>query len=103
MRPTRQTPRIAVDRLRPPAGDRGVPFYRASNAENPRYRGRGLGLAIARTIAAAHGGRSNVENVDTGGTRVSRGGAPPVTVTRGAQGQGEAPQRLAPIDVAPAT
>lgn len=44
------------------------PFYRGATALH--LRGSGLGLATARSIAAAHGGQIRMLNLDTGGVRV---------------------------------
>jgi two-component system, OmpR family, sensor kinase len=45
------------------------PFARDGGVQNDG--GSGLGLAIVRVIAEAHGGSANVENVASGGARVS--------------------------------
>jgi PAS domain S-box-containing protein len=57
-------PDVELDRV-------GQPFFRASNADNPRFVGMGLGLAIARTILHAHGGRLTLDRREDGGTSVA--------------------------------
>jgi PAS domain S-box-containing protein len=63
----------------------GRPYARASNASPVSYPGAGLGLAMAREIAAAHGGRLDIEPGGDKGTRVAlivpiaSGGLGPVT------------------------
>ncbi|MDA8110759.1 MAG: ATP-binding protein [Betaproteobacteria bacterium] len=43
------------------------PFYRLETSRNPATGGAGLGLAIARTIARAHGGNVVLHNAEGGG------------------------------------
>jgi len=43
-------------------------FYRASNARERQISGSGLGLSIAQSIAALHGGRITVESSPSGGS-----------------------------------
>jgi signal transduction histidine kinase len=45
------------------------PFYRADSARQLGHAGVGLGLAVARRIAATHGGTITAENVPGGGCR----------------------------------
>jgi signal transduction histidine kinase len=45
------------------------PFYRAESARRLGRAGVGLGLAVARRIAATHGGTITAENVPGGGCR----------------------------------
>jgi signal transduction histidine kinase len=45
------------------------PFYRAEQARRLGHAGVGLGLAVARRIAATHGGTITVDNVSGGGCR----------------------------------
>ena len=45
------------------------PFYRLDESRNPRTGGNGLGLAIARDIARAHGGDIELEEAPQGGLR----------------------------------
>ncbi len=45
------------------------PFVRLEQSRNRRTGGAGLGLAIARNAAEAHGGRLALEAAPTGGTR----------------------------------
>ncbi|HEU4533662.1 MAG TPA: PAS domain-containing sensor histidine kinase, partial [Polyangiaceae bacterium] len=49
----------------------GRPYVRASNASPASYPGSGLGLAMAREIAVAHGGRLELESGPERGTRVT--------------------------------
>ena len=42
------------------------PFYRASNAEVSGKSGTGLGLAVCRSIARAHGGDVRLVNAEDG-------------------------------------
>jgi PAS domain S-box-containing protein len=79
--------RLATDgtRHRVSIGDQGIgippaeidrvtePFFRGSNALNPRYPGVGLGLAIARDIVSAHGGTLEIESTRDRGTTVTLG------------------------------
>jgi signal transduction histidine kinase len=54
------------------------PFYRGREAVAAQIRGNGLGLSLVRRIAAAHGGRVNVEGVHGEGSRFTlRLPAPP--------------------------
>jgi PAS domain S-box-containing protein len=43
-------------------GSIGRPYYRASNAPTENYPGLGLGLAVAKEIAGAHGGSLSIES-----------------------------------------
>jgi two-component system osmolarity sensor histidine kinase EnvZ len=45
------------------------PFYRLDESRNPKTGGNGLGLAIARDIARAHGGDIELEEAPQGGLR----------------------------------
>lgn len=47
-----------------------LPFYRAEHSRSRDTGGIGLGLAVARDIARAHGGDITLMNVDTGGLLV---------------------------------
>ncbi len=58
-------PGIAEDKLE----DVFAPFVRLENSRNHETGGAGLGLAIARTIARAHGGDVVLQNRDGGGLR----------------------------------
>jgi signal transduction histidine kinase len=44
------------------------PFYRVQT-RGPRPRGMGLGLAVAKGLVEAHGGRIRAENRPAGGAR----------------------------------
>lgn len=50
-----------------PPGDPEQLFARFVRGEQPRSSGNGLGLAICRAVAQAHGGRSEAENREGGG------------------------------------
>lgn len=47
------------------------PFFRLDEARNQDYAGAGLGLAIARDIARAHGGDIALSSASTGGLRAT--------------------------------
>ncbi|UUQ63442.1 ATP-binding protein [Pseudomonas fuscovaginae UPB0736] len=47
------------------------PFYRVEGSRNAKTGGYGLGLSIAHTIAAAHGGRMTLRNREGGGLEVT--------------------------------
>ncbi|WP_273820215.1 MULTISPECIES: ATP-binding protein [Pseudomonas] len=47
------------------------PFYRVEGSRNAKTGGYGLGLSIAHTIAAAHGGRMILRNREGGGLEVT--------------------------------
>ncbi|WP_017902794.1 ATP-binding protein [Pseudomonas asplenii] len=47
------------------------PFYRVEGSRNAKTGGYGLGLSIAHTIAAAHGGRMTLRNRQGGGLEVT--------------------------------
>jgi signal transduction histidine kinase len=47
------------------------PFYRLDNSRSPERGGIGLGLAIARSVAEAHGGHLTLSNRQEGGLRAS--------------------------------
>ncbi|QXI27458.1 ATP-binding protein [Pseudomonas vanderleydeniana] len=47
------------------------PFYRIEGSRNAKTGGYGLGLSIAHTIAAAHGGRMTLRNREGGGLEVT--------------------------------
>lgn len=67
----RRTLRIDVEDNGPgiPAGDEERIFERFYRGNSPGAPGVGLGLAICRAIASAHGGTITVKNVDGGGAR----------------------------------
>ena len=48
-----------------------TPFQRADPARHRDSGGAGLGLAIARTIAVAHGGEATAANLPQGGAVVT--------------------------------
>jgi PAS domain S-box-containing protein len=52
-------------------GKLGRPYVRASNAPPSNYPGVGLGLAMAREIAAGHGGRLELDSELGAGTRAA--------------------------------
>ena len=58
------------------------PFERGADAHR-RYRGAGLGLAIVRAVAEAHGGHATLSAADGGGTRVE------ITIPRETPGAAE--------------
>lgn len=60
-------PGIPQDQLE----DMFQPFKRGDESRNVETGGAGLGLSIARTIIAAHGGQITLENRDTGGLRAT--------------------------------
>jgi signal transduction histidine kinase len=65
-----------------PAADREVIFTTGERGSAPRGPGQGLGLAIAREIAEAHGGSLTLDRIGSGASfrlvlpRVTPGGAP---------------------------
>ncbi|MBI2955530.1 MAG: ATP-binding protein, partial [Chloroflexi bacterium] len=76
------TARLSDSKIRVDVADRGPgiapsalphmfqPFYRA-NSQGPRPKGTGLGLAVAKGLVEAHGGRIWAENRSGGGSRFS--------------------------------
>jgi signal transduction histidine kinase len=52
-------------------GKVGEPFYRPDTSRSHDSGGAGLGLAIVRAVAAAHGGSLALENRPTGGLRAT--------------------------------
>ncbi len=60
-------PGIPVDRLE----DAFRPFYRLDESRNQDHGNSGLGLAIARDIARAHGGEVKLDRSDLGGLRAT--------------------------------
>ncbi len=48
----------------------GEPFYQVDGGTTRRFRGMGIGLAVARSVAEAHGGKLNVQPRAPRGTEV---------------------------------
>jgi heavy metal sensor kinase len=46
-------------------------FYRVDPSRRPEMDGTGLGLAVCRSIAEAHGGHINIQSISSSGTQVS--------------------------------
>jgi signal transduction histidine kinase len=94
--------RLVVDDGGPgiPPADRDAvwePFHRLARDANSSVAGSGIGLAVVRRLALAHGGRAIVESAPAGGARIVVDlprvvGAP--TTSAEAPTAGEAPERV---------